>query len=168
MTPWSSPLTGFLHRYDKITFISGISTGVNVYDGGMATTPMSRYAVRALAAMGAVHLKTDMENKDRLLFKFMNGKGVNIDRNSERKIEGGFFLEDFRRAKTSSIGHLWGAPHLKESYIDNLVGSVDVEYVKKAEPKIVISSQGSLVNNILGPILERVDAMLSWLRQTGK
>ncbi|NLK00086.1 MAG: nucleotidyltransferase, partial [Clostridia bacterium] len=153
----------------KSAFISGIlSTGVNVYDGGMATTPMSRYAVRALAAMGAVHLKTDMENKDRLLFKFMNGKGVNIDRNSERKIEGGFFLEDFRRAKTSSIGHLWGAPHLKESYIDNLVGSVDVEYVKKAEPKIVISSQGSLVNNILGPILERVGCHVVPVKANGQ
>jgi len=141
----------------KTAFISGLlSTGVNVYNGGALPTPLNRYAVRSLGVKGGVHLRTDLKDGDKLWFQFMDHRGVNIDRDAERKIENSFFREDFRRVKGNGIGHLMNAPHIIDSYVDNLTGSVNSALIREALPKVVVYAGSGLVNEILTPVLQRV------------
>jgi len=139
----------------KLAFISGLlSTGINVYDGGVLTAPINRYAVRVMDLKGGVHLKEEEDQK--INFQFLDDRGVNIKRDAERKIENNFFLEDFRRAKDSSIGRILSAFHVVNLYIDSLNKRTNPSYIIKSRPKIILNTENPFIRENLTSLLEKL------------
>ncbi|KUK10322.1 MAG: Nucleoside-diphosphate-sugar pyrophosphorylase family protein [Clostridia bacterium 41_269] len=138
----------------KWAFISGLlASGINVYDGGELTAPINRYGVRALALKGGVHFK-EGDRDQRINIQFFDHKGINIRRDAERKIENNFFLEDFRRAKDSSIGRILNAFHVTNVYFDSLEKKVNSNYLKSS-PRIILSIGNFLIRKNLLLLLKK-------------
>ncbi|NLO89135.1 MAG: NTP transferase domain-containing protein [Clostridia bacterium] len=137
----------------KSAFISGLlSTGINVYDGGVLTAPINSYGVRVMNLKGGVHLK---EEDQKINFRFLDERGVNIKRDAERKIENNFFLEDFRRAKDSGIGRIINAFHVVNLYVDSLSERINPGFIMKRGPKIILYTENSLIRENLSSLLEK-------------
>jgi mannose-1-phosphate guanylyltransferase/phosphomannomutase len=96
--------------------ISGLlSVGINVEDLRSLPLPLSRFATRA-GGDGGVHVRLAPENSHALLFEFLDGKGINVDKAAERKIENLFFREDFRRVAMDDVGLLEFPARALENY----------------------------------------------------
>ncbi len=59
--------------------------GAGVYDLGRMTTPVTRYAVTALGVNGGLHVRLSPYDPDIALIEFLDNKGMNIDKATERK-----------------------------------------------------------------------------------
>lgn len=141
----------------KGAFISGLqSTGVMVYDLGTLTAPINRFAVRSLGVAGGVHFKIDPQEKDQCWIQFINNKGVNLNRVEERKLEGVYWREDFRRVKQEKVGQLEYIPRFVESYGDNLVNLLDVDSIRENKFSLVIHPRGKVVSDLLQNVLDRL------------
>jgi mannose-1-phosphate guanylyltransferase/phosphomannomutase len=123
----------------KIAVQAGLmSVGANVFDGGDLLTPVHRYAVKAVAAKGGVHIKTADSDPEVVHVNFFGGNGAAIARDWERKIENLFEREDFRRIDKQNVGITTYIPGLTEAYISNLCGLVDVDTVKKQKYRLFV------------------------------
>lgn len=92
-------------RMIKRAMVSGLpSAGVDVLDIGQVPVPVARCETRWSDAAGGVHVRLLPEDHRQVNIKIMDGHGLNIDKNTERKVETAFLREDFRRVHTSDIG----------------------------------------------------------------
>jgi mannose-1-phosphate guanylyltransferase/phosphomannomutase len=88
----------------KRAVISGMqSVGAMVAHLGDGITPMHRYTVRALELDGGIHVKVCARKADLVTMVFINGKGGNISRSVERKVENVMLREDFNRSDSHRI-----------------------------------------------------------------
>jgi mannose-1-phosphate guanylyltransferase/phosphomannomutase len=144
-------------RMLKRAFIAGLlSTGIDVFDLGTTTTPVARHAVVASGAQGGVHIHLLPQDPRCALFKFFDERGLNFDKNQERKLENSFFCEDFRRAPAEGIGDLAFLPRIAEHYVDELLGGIDVDRITKARFRIVVDYHGTTLSLLLPAFLERL------------
>jgi mannose-1-phosphate guanylyltransferase/phosphomannomutase len=140
----------------KDAFVSGLlSTGVNVYEAGPLTTPLHRFGVGFLGADGGVHFKTISEDGQRLKIQFFDGKGIDIGRDTERKIENFFHREDFRRASGQDINYVLSAPDFVSAYLNFLEQGI-VEDFWKYNPEIVLCTRGNPAEAALNLLFEKL------------
>ncbi len=111
-----------LHRGSRMlkrALISGLpSAGVNVLDIKAVPIPVARFITKAAGASGGVHLRISPFDDRVVDIKFFDARGLDIDRNTERKIENMFFREDYRRAYRDELGVITEAPHLVNTYLE--------------------------------------------------
>ena len=100
-----------------------LATGVNLFDLGIGTTPIVRYALATLGAGGGVHLRVSPRNGDSILVEFLDEKGFAVSRDLERKIEQRFFTEEYRRIAADRIGEVFYVPHLLERYLEGVLSA---------------------------------------------
>ncbi len=92
-------------RMIKRALISGLlSAGIDVLDIGEVPVPVARYETRLSGALGGVHVRISPDDRRMIDVKIIDGRGLNVDKNTERKIETSFFREDYRRVPMSDIG----------------------------------------------------------------
>ena len=85
-------------RMIKRAMISGLpSAGVNVDDIRTVPIPVARYSTKARGAAGGIHVRVSPFDNRVVDIKFLDRRGLDIERSVERKIENAFFREDFRR-----------------------------------------------------------------------
>ncbi|MGC8812847.1 sugar phosphate nucleotidyltransferase [Dictyoglomus sp.] len=144
-------------RMIKRAILTGIlSTGVNVFDIRTLPIPVSRYSIENLHAIAGVHIRISPYNSEKILIEFLDKKGTNIDKNTERKIENIFFREDFRRTYTEDIGVIRFPPHIIEYYVEGLLNRVDISLIRKKDFKIVIDYQGNSSSLFLPNVFSRL------------
>ena len=114
------------------SLISGLmSVGVQVQYLEAIALPISRCAARTLGVSGGIHTRIHPERPDFVLIEFFDDQGINLPKTKEKKIEGAFFKEDFRRAAIADIGNI--------SYPSQSLGS----YAASFEKLLNITSTGS-------------------------
>uniref|UniRef100_A0A7C3KQD5 Mannose-1-phosphate guanyltransferase n=1 Tax=Dictyoglomus thermophilum TaxID=14 RepID=A0A7C3KQD5_DICTH len=144
-------------RMIKRAILTGIlSTGVNVFDIRTLPIPVSRYSIENLHAVAGVHIRISPYNSEKILIEFLDKKGTNIDKNTERKIENIFFREDFRRTYAEDIGVIRFPPHIIEYYVEGLLNKIDSSLIRKRKFKIVIDYQGNSTSLFLPNIFSRL------------
>ncbi len=142
----------------KASFEAGLlSTGIRVSDLGDLTMPIHRFAVRSLGAAGGVHIKTDYNNQNKCWIQFVDSKGININRDMERKIEGMYLREDFRRVDEDSIDETYQMPHFVSSYMDSLLNKIDIEKIRSKNFKILLNTNGPVINTIFRELSNRLN-----------
>lgn len=137
--------------------ISGLmSVGINVEDLRAFPLPLTRFATRT-GGDGCVHVRIDPSDERSLLFEFFDGSGINVDKNTERKIENLFFREDFRRVPMDQVGLLGFPSRALENYTDAFIKALAPKALPEANFRVVIDyayGNGALV---LPRILSRLN-----------
>jgi mannose-1-phosphate guanylyltransferase/phosphomannomutase len=85
--------------------------------------------------------------------KFFDQRGLDLDRNTERKIEGSFFREDYRRAYLDEIGTITENTPLADGYIEALTKAVAIEDGRPCQ--LVIDYANAPASRILPQVLNR-------------
>jgi mannose-1-phosphate guanylyltransferase/phosphomannomutase len=129
-----------------------LSVGVNVQDLREVPTPVSRYAVR-IAGDAGVHTGISPHDPDQFLIEFFDYHGVNIDKNTERKIENIFFREDFRRTPMAAVGILSFPERTLEAYSNGFLEALSPRAMAGANMRVVIDYAYGNASLILPRIL---------------
>ena len=118
--------TSRVARALKRAVIGGLNlAGVNVEDIELATVPLTRFQVRNSGASAGVTVRLAPDDPDSVEIRFFDADGVDIDANTQRKIERLLYREDFRRAFAGDIGDIVFPPRSIEFYTAAMERSVD-------------------------------------------
>lgn len=126
-------------RMIKRGIIAGLmSVGANVRDLRLVIAPLTRHEIREVGAQGGVHVRISPDNKKTVLIEFFDCQGLNISKQTERKIENIFFREDFRRTDMDDVGDLEFSVRAIEFFSLNFLKFVNVEEIVNAKFKTAI------------------------------
>jgi len=115
-------------RMIKRAMIAGLpSAGVHAHDIKDQPIPVARWITSNHGYAGAVHVRVSPFDDRTVDIKFFDKRGLDLDRNTERKIEGSFFREDYRRAYLDEVGVITEMPLLADGYTDALVKAIPVD-----------------------------------------
>ena len=144
-------------RMVKRAIMAGLTAaGVDVNNLRICAAPVTRYMIRTLGATAGIMVSI-LEIDPRIVnIRFFDSNGMEIDRNSEKKIESIFFREAFERVLPDEVGDLTYPARTSEFYRKDLLKFVDLKAIKKQSLKIVIdcaNGAGSAVApTVLGEI----------------
>jgi mannose-1-phosphate guanylyltransferase/phosphomannomutase len=140
-------------RMIKRALISGLpSAGINVHDLDTVPLAVARYFTRTTDAVGGVHVRLSPFDPRVVDVRFFDANGLDINKNTERKIENLFFREDFRRVYLDDIGTIEYARNAVALYSDGFMKGLDFDLIRKRNFKVVVDySHGSSVD-VLGPV----------------
>jgi len=126
----------------KNSIITGImSTGALVIDIKNSTLPMCRFGVKYYKADGGIQIRTDCNDKSTVYLEFINRNCANIDKDTERKVENTFILEDFIRCQGHEIKDVVNVYNFHQIYLKEGISKIsNTEKIAKEKPYIVISS----------------------------
>jgi phosphomannomutase/phosphoglucomutase len=135
--------------------IAGLtSTGCTVYNVGMVPTPAIQYAVKHHRMNGAVMITASHNPPEYNGIKAIGGKGVELHREQEIKIEGILFHERVRKAKWNEIGETQRLPEVLNTYREAIKKHVDVPSIRKRHLHVVVDA-GNGVGALVAPYLLR-------------
>lgn len=146
-------------RMIKRALIAGLpSAGINVLDIRSVPTPVARHYTRAIGAVGGVHVRLSPFDARVVDIKFFDKRGLDLDKGVERKIEGLFFREDFRRVYLEDVGRIDYANDVEQRYGGDYMKHLDVEAIRSGERynRIAVdyanSSSSLVLPNLLGQL----------------
>ena len=138
------------------SLISGLmSVGVHVQNLEATALPISRYAAHTLDVAGGIHVRIHPERSDFILIEFFNEQGINVTKAKEKKIEGAFFKEDFRRASITEIGGITYANQFLDGYADGFGKLIQI----RSHPqqfKVIIDYVYAVSGAVLPHLLNKV------------
>jgi mannose-1-phosphate guanylyltransferase / phosphomannomutase len=147
------------HPASRLTnrcIIAGLlSVGANVHDLRETPIPVSRYAVRMSGDAG-VHTGISPYYSDQFLIEFFDARGVNLDTETERKIENIFFREDFRRTPMEAVGILDFPERTIEAYSSGFLQALAPQALSGANLRVVIDYAYGDASLILPRILSNL------------
>jgi len=133
-----------------------ISSGTNVIDLSVLPAPISRYWSRH-NHVSAVHVQTSPVDPRSADVRIFDDHGLDVDKRSERKLEGLFFREDIRRVSHYEMGRITRRDQQTERYLEDLIAKLDLEAVRGAAFKVVIDYNNGGVAMVLPQILRELN-----------
>jgi mannose-1-phosphate guanylyltransferase / phosphomannomutase len=137
------------------SLVAGLmSVGINVQHLEATAIPVSRAVVPTLAVAGGIHVRVHPERSDHILIEFFDHKGINLPKGREKKIEGAYFKEDFRRAQIQEIGNVVYVTQASDIYSASFERHLNVDAIRHSNSKVVIdyvyAVSGAILPQILG------------------
>jgi mannose-1-phosphate guanylyltransferase/phosphomannomutase len=128
-----------ISRMVSRSLIAGLmSVGVDILNLEATSIPVARTVVPTLAVAGGIHVRVHPDRSDHILIEFLNQKGINISKAREKKIEGAYFKEDFRRAQIQEIGNVVYGTQATEIYSTSFERHLKVDAIQNNNSKVVI------------------------------
>ncbi|MEB3827983.1 mannose-1-phosphate guanyltransferase [Phormidium sp. CCY1219] len=160
-----------ISRMVSRSLIAGLmSVGTNVQNLEATAIPLARSIVPTLSVEGGIHVRLHPERTDSLLIEFFDEKGINISKAREKKIEGAYFKEDFRRAQIEEIGNMAYPSQVLDLYSTGFENHLNVEAIRCSNSKVVIDYSYAVSGAVLPVLLAKFgcDAVVlnASLRQT--
>lgn len=152
------------------SLISGLmSVGVHIQNLEATALPLSRYVSQTLGVVGGIHVRIHPERSDFVLIEFFDAQGINIPKAKEKKIEGAFFKEDFRRAPINEIGTITYNNKALDAYAEGFEKLLRIRNSPR-QFKIVIDYAYAVSGAVLPHLLSKLDCdvvvLNASLRQT--
>jgi mannose-1-phosphate guanylyltransferase/phosphomannomutase len=142
-------------RMLKRALASGIpSAGAEVRDLSAVPFPVARFYTCSTDAAGGVHVRISSYDRSVCHITFFDRNGLDLDKETQRKIETAFFREDFRRAHIDDIGTTVYATDVRERYARAFLAAVDGKSVSRAGYRLVIDYSRGTASDILPEILQ--------------
>lgn len=138
-----------------------LSSGVKVVDLGEIPSPVARYSIAALEAEGGLHIRCCYDRPEDAIIEFIDGNGINIDRNQERVIERKFFIEDFKRADQERVSDYYYAPQMSESYLQGIYSLIHRDQIRRQRYHLVIDYEYDSLSQIFPNMLDRLGCEVS-------
>ncbi|MEB3294733.1 MAG: sugar phosphate nucleotidyltransferase, partial [Synechococcales bacterium] len=121
------------------SLIAGLlSVGINIQNLEATAIPVARTVAPTLGVVGGIHVRVDPERSNYILIEFYDAKGINLSKGAEKKIEGAFFKEDFRRASIGEIGTVVQVNYALDIYSRGFETSLNLSTLKDSGAKVVI------------------------------
>lgn len=144
-------------------FAAGVlSVGVHIQNLESMALPVVRTQLPSLDVAGGVHVRIVPEpSRDKISIEFLDANGMNISSQAEKKIEGTYQKEDFRRARIIELGEIQYPSRVLEKYHEGFL-----KYIGKYEPtrhiKVVLDYMFQASQVILPNLLGRrvIDAIV--------
>ncbi len=160
-----------ISRMVSRSLVSGLmSVGINVQNLEATALPISRCVVRTLDVVGGVHVRIHPERSDHILIEFFDKQGINVSKGKEKKIEGAYFKEDFRRAPMDEIGSITYPTQIPELYATDFEKHLNTDAIRKGSFKVVIDYVYAVSGAVLPQFLNKfgcdVVVLNASLRQT--
>ena len=147
-------------RMIKRAVIAGLpSAGIDVLDIGDVPLPVARYETRATGAVGGIHVRLSPSDWRQIELSLIDGRGLSLDKNQQRKIETNFFREDFRRVPVMEVGAISVAGDaVPRRYSDAFASLCDDNAISTAHGRAVIDYGFGSTSTILPALLGRIGA----------
>lgn len=161
-----------ISRMVSRSLVAGVmSVGVHVQNLEATALPISRFVAHDLGVVGGIHVRVHPERADHLLIEFFDDKGINITKAKEKKIEGAYFKEDFRRAAIGEIGGITYPTQVLDAYTTGFEQRLNTTAVRDGNFKVVIDYVYAVSGAVLPQLLNKFgcDAVVlnASLRQIG-
>jgi len=161
-----------ISRMVSRSIISGLmSVGINVQNLESTAIPVARLVAPKLGVAGGIHVRIHPDRADHILIEFFDDKGINISKAKEKKIEGAYFKEDYRRAPIAEIGTITYPSQILETYAKGFEERLKTEAVRFSNSKVVIDYAYAVSGAVLPLLLNKFgcDAVVlnASLRQIG-
>lgn len=135
----------------KSAFVSGLlSSGIRVNDFNRLLLPATRSAVRFYRLDGGIHISICASAKSRLIIDFLDKRGSNIDRNTERKIENAFIRDDFNRCEGDCLKNVTEVQGFHDFYLKTILHGVKAE---KLNYRIALNTGSPFISQIISALL---------------
>jgi mannose-1-phosphate guanylyltransferase/phosphomannomutase len=162
LTPKGTEI-GFSRDYTRSARMIGralmsgmISSGTNVTDLSVLPLPVGRYWARR-NHVSAVHVQTSPVDPRSADIRIFDDLGLELDKRSERKLEGLFFREDIRRVSHYEMGRITRRDGQTERYVEDLIAKIDLEVVREAAFKVVIDYNNGAAAMVLPRVLQEMN-----------
>lgn len=132
-----------------------MSVGVNVQNLEATAIPVSRFVAPTLSVVGGIHVRLHPDRSDHILIEFFDGNGINISKAQEKKIEGAYFKEDFRRARIGEIGSISFPNRITEIYTTGFEKHLNAEAIRHSNSKVVIDYVYGVSGAVLPVLLDK-------------
>ncbi|TMF36772.1 MAG: nucleotidyl transferase [Chloroflexi bacterium] len=133
-----------------------ISSGSNVVDLSVLPAPVCRYWSRH-NHVSAVHVQTSPVDPRSADVRIFDDHGLDVDKRSERKLEGLFFREDIRRVSHYEMGRITRRDQQTDRYMEDMLAKLDLEAVRGAAFKVVIDYNNGAAAMVLPQILRELN-----------
>ncbi|EFA71159.1 mannose-1-phosphate guanyltransferase [Cylindrospermopsis raciborskii] len=141
------------------SLIAGLmSVGVDIQNLDSTAIPIARTVIPKMALVGGIHVRVHPDRPDYILIEFMDGKGINITKAQEKKIEGAYFKEDMRRAQSHEIGDVSYPSQVIDYYCTAFENLLNVETLRNSRAKIVIDYVYAISGAVLPQLLDKFGA----------
>ncbi len=115
-------------RMLKRAIVAGLpSAGIHVADLHSVPLPVARIITHDSGAAGGVHTRLSPFDNRVVDIKFFDSAGLDIDTATERKIEGIFFREDYRRVYLDEIGRIGENENVAGTYVERFLRAIRPE-----------------------------------------
>jgi mannose-1-phosphate guanylyltransferase/phosphomannomutase len=150
-------------RVIKMAFASGLlAAGINVSDIGVTTTPITRYGVKSLQAKAGIHIRILPPNdSSKIIIEFLDENGINISKDTERKIENTYIQEDFRRANIRNLGEIKYVPQLVDAYREGLLKTINQDMVKRCRYRLLVAYDYKNLGWFIPPLFEKLGCQVT-------
>lgn len=138
------------------SLIAGLmSVGIHVQDLEATAIPLARAVIPTLKVVGGIHVRVHPDRNDHILIEFFDQNGINLSKTGEKKIEGAYFKEDFRRAQIQEIGNVSRSTQATELYSDGFERHIKLDAIRNSQSKVVIDYVYAVSGAVLPQILAK-------------
>ncbi len=132
-----------------------LACGCDVYEVGLAPTPVIQYLVKRHGFKGAVIVTASHNPPEYNGIKVVGPNGIEIPRSEEEKIEEIYWTEKFTLTDFRNIGRAQEARYLIDTYIEDVLSRVDVDKIAKAGFRVVVDCANGAASVIVPELLRR-------------
>lgn len=145
-------------RMLKRALMAGLpSAGVNVMELHSVPLPVARYMTHATGSVGGIHVQGSSKDDRVVEIRIFDKNGLDIDTATERRIEGIFFREDYRRAYYNEIGHIRDVVDAVDTYSVAFHKALRAEAFADARSfQVVVDYDHASSSSILPGILRKI------------
>lgn len=143
---------------DRALMSGLLAAGVNVYDLRLQPMPVTRFVIKALKALGGLHVRRSPIEKKIQDIKFFDEDGLDLSTKKEKAIENLFYREDFRRAESDQVGEISFPARGIDYYIDAFFNSVDQAKIRERRFKIVVDYAFGSATGVFPSLLGKLGA----------
>ena len=145
-----------ISRMVSRSLIAGLmSVGVHIHNLEATAIPLARAIIPTLSVAGGIHVRLHPERADSMLIEFFDEKGINISKPREKKIEGAYFKEDFRRAQIQEIGNMAYPSQVLELYNNAYESNLNTQAIYHSRAKVVIDYVYAVAGAVLPQLLAK-------------
>ena len=134
------------------------SAGVRVYNLESVPLPVMRYAAGALGARGGVYTRTLPAGSGQMELRFVDARGIDVDANTERKIESLYFREDARKVAPDDVGVISYPAKVLDIYLTGYLGSLGPLPAQSAPPRLVVDYGSGSASQVVPQVLAEYGA----------
>ncbi|HWD23861.1 MAG TPA: sugar phosphate nucleotidyltransferase, partial [Acidimicrobiales bacterium] len=134
------------------------AAGLRVEDLEVATLPVTRFQVRTSPSQGGISVRLTADDPQSVSIRFLDSAGVDIDEQTQRKIERLYFREESRRVLAGEIGDIDFPPRTVELYTQALFSGVDLEMLRQKRFKMVLDYGYGAAGLVMPSVLAKLSA----------
>ena len=133
------------------------ASAIDVQDLEVTPLPVTRFQTRETGAVGGVVLRTSPGDPESIDIVFLDADGADLSPARRRALERVVSRQEFRRAFPGEIAELSFPSRTVETYVQELLRTIDVRGLQGAGMKVVLDTAGGAVSLVLPSLLGRLD-----------